>query len=425
MGWDLKLGSKQLLSFRSLSGDSAFSLSNPSTDFLNIVFGQSETTSGEVINQETALKFSAVFSGTDLIAKTIAALSFNVIEYQANGNQNIQYGHSLHYLLHTEPHPHYTSYWFRHMLISLTILWGDGYAEIIRGTNYNVIGFKLHHPRLVTTYMSGEEIYHKIDGREEPIADADMIHLMFWSDNGLTGKSLISMAGESIGTGTAMQKFSARFFKNGANLKTVLESDHVLKDEVYKRIKQSWREEQEGAENSFNTPILEQGLKAKSIGVSPEDAQLISSRKFQISEVARYLHIPLHKLADLEKATNNNIEHQGIEFVQETILPWSKQIELEFNRKIFRERERGKVATRLNIDSLLRGDTAARIAYAQGMWNMGAWCANDVLRSEGMNTFEGGDQHFVQSGFVPVEMAGKGFEESLRKKIESELNGKD
>ena len=100
------------------------------------------------------------------------------------------------------------------MLISLTILWGDGYTEIIRGTNYNVIGFKLHHPRLVSTYMSEGEIYHKIDGREQPVADADMIHLMFWSENGITGKSLIAMAGESIGTSTAMQKFSARFFKS-------------------------------------------------------------------------------------------------------------------------------------------------------------------------------------------------------------------
>lgn len=423
MGWDLKLGKNNLLSFRSLSEGSAFSSSN--SDILNMMFGNTETTSGEVINQETALKFSAVFSGTDLIAKTIAALSFNVIEYQGNGNQNIQYGHSLHYLLHTEPHPHYTSYWFRHMLVSLTILWGDGYAEILRGTNFNVIGFKLHHPRSVTTYMSDDEIYHKVEGREHPIADADMIHLMFWSDNGLTGKSLISMAGESIGTGTAMQKFSARFFKNGANLKTVLESDHVLKDEVYNRIKQSWRDEQEGAENSFKTPILEQGLKAKSIGVSPEDAQLIPSRKFQISEVARYLHLPLHMLADLERSTNNNIEHQGIEFVQMGILPWAKQIESEFNRKIFRERERGKVVTRLNLDSLLRGDTTTRIAYAQGMWNMGAWSANDVLRYEGMNTYEGGDERFVQSGFVPVQMAGQSFAENLRKQIESELNGKD
>ena len=426
MKWDFRVFGKKVLEFRGANPENpAFSLSNPNDEFVKFIFGGVGTISGEQVNEQTAMKFSAVFAGVDLVATTIASLAFDVRERDQSGNTRIATDHYLQYLIHDEPNPIMTSYWLRKILVQMAMLWGNGYAEIVRNANYKIQEIKIHHAALVTPRKVDGKIWYFIDGRDEPVSSLDMIHVFFWTDDGIKGKSLIHFASESIGTGLAMQKFSARFFKNGANLKTVLETDQVLKDAVYTRVKDSWRENQEGAENSFNTPILEGGLKAKAIGVDPEAAQLIASRKFQLSEVARVLHIPLHKLSDLDRATNNNIEHQSIEFVQDSIRPWCKQLEQEYNRKIFQETERGRLSVRLNIDSLLRGDINTRSEFYSKMFSIAVFCPNDILRMEGKNTYEGGDERYVQGAYVPVSMIKEKYQADILKRVQQQSKTKN
>lgn len=134
------------------------------------------------------------------------------------------------------------------------------------------------------------------------------------------------------------------------------------------------------------------------ISINPTDSGLIQSLKYGVEESARMYRIPLHMMASLERATNNNIEHQGIEFVVYCILPSVKRWENELNRKLFLTPEtRKRFFVRFNIDTLLRGDSAARAAYYSSMFNIGVLSQNDIRRLENMNPIgPEGDKYYVQ-----------------------------
>jgi len=420
--WKLNVFGKTLLELRSGESTSNFSLKDLGDDGLEILLGGGrKSNSGQIVNQKTAIGFSGVVSGVRVIAETIASLSFNVHRRTSNSNQEIDYSHTLQYLIHTAPFHLYTSFIFRETLISHSLYWGNGYAHIIRNSLNGILGFKILHPRTVTPYLDDDGfLWYKVYGIENPISSLDMIHIQGFVQDGIVGLALTDVAKESIGTGLSMQEFAAKFFANGANLKGALQTEQVLKEDTYKRIKESWQQNHEGKGNEWKTPILEGGLKYQPISFTPEQSQLLEARKFQLIEVARVLRIPPHKLADLSKSTNNNIEHQSIEFVTDTIRPWAKRIEGEFNRKIFKQREQSKRFVRLNMNSLLRGDVKARGEFYTKMFSCGAYSPNDILRHEGENTYDGGDQRYVQGAYIPVDIIKDKYKADFLKELQKQ-----
>jgi HK97 family phage portal protein len=143
---------------------------------------------------------------------------------------------------------------------------------------------------------------------------------------------------------------------------------------------------------------LEEGMKWSQMTVAPEAAQFILSRKFSVTEICRVFRIPPHMVMDLDRATFSNIEHQGIEFVQNTILPWCKRIEQEFNRKLLTEKEKPTTFTKLNLMGLMRGDAIARTTYYKNLFDQGALCANEIRAMEDMNSIgPEGDKYYVMT----------------------------
>jgi HK97 family phage portal protein len=220
----------------------------------------------------------------------------------------------------------------------------------------------------------------------------------------------LTAAREAIGMGLAAQSFGAQFFGNGANLGGVLIHPGTLTKDAAERLKRSWDSAQGGLENSHGTAVLEEGMKYERIGIPPNDAQFLESRKFQIADISRFFRVPLFMLNEMDNSSSRaNIEEQGISFVRDTVRPMVKAYESEINRKLFRQDERGEFYARFNLEGLLRGNIQSRYtAYAVGrQW--GWLSANDVRDMENMNPIDGGDIYVT-----PLNMANVATDDSTQ-----------
>lgn len=148
--------------------------------------------------------------------------------------------------------------------------------------------------------------------------------------------------------------------------------------------------------------LLDGGLTYTAIGIPPNDAQFIETRKFQIEEIARWFNIPPHKLKHLERSTNNNIEHQGIEYYTDTLLPWLVRWEQEINRKLIAPLEKNQQFAAHLVDGILRGDSASRGEFYGKLFMIGAITQNEIRAMENLNPIDGGDSPFVPVNMVPA-----------------------
>jgi len=233
-----------------------------------------------------------------------------------------------------------------------------------------------------------------------------VLHLRGLGSNGLIGFSPIMLMAEMVGLGIASQEYAARFFSNDGTPGGVMETDKKLSDPAYKRLSESWNVNHGGLSNRHRMAILEEGIKWHQIGIAPEQAQLLESRKFSVVEVARMFNVPAHKLKDLERATYSNIEQQSIEFVQDAIRPRCVRWEQRLMSALLSDEERASgVVIEHQIDGLLRGDFKTRMdGYAVG--RNGGWLSvNDIRRLENFNRIDNGDIYLQPVNYIEAGKA--------------------
>jgi len=384
--------------FRSSPENPSTSLSNPAA-WLTGLFGTSKT--GVQVSEDNALTFSAVYAAVRIISETIASIPLNV--YQADGETRVKaVGHPVQDLLAKAPNSVSSTFTFREAMASNLVLHGNAYAKIeMNAAGRPTALIPLNPMKVEVKVVDGEKVY--VFDKKHTYLDYEMLHFVGLSFNGLTGKSPLSMAREAVAIGLAAQEYGARFYSNGANAGGVITAPGRLNTEVVKRLRESWNRAQSGLGSSHSTAILEEGMKYEKIGLDPEAAQFLQSRKFQVNEIARIFRIPPSYLADLENSsTRANTEQQAIQFVRDCITPYVRRMEVELNRKLFREDEPNLYAY-FTMEGLMRGDQKARYeAYATArQW--GWLSVNDIRDLENLNPVEGGDIYLqplnmVQSG---------------------------
>jgi HK97 family phage portal protein len=384
--------------FRSSPENPSTSLSNPAA-WLTGLFGTSKT--GVQVSEDNALTFSAVYAAVRIISETIASIPLNV--YQADGETRVKaLGHPVQDLLAKAPNSVSSTFTFREAMASNLVLHGNAYAKIeMNAAGRPTALIPLNPMKVEVKVVDGEKVY--VFDKKHTYLDYEMLHFVGLSFNGLTGKSPLSMAREAVAIGLAAQEYGARFYSNGANAGGVITAPGRLNTEVVKRLRESWNRAQSGNSNSHSTAILEEGMKYEKIGLDPEAAQFLQSRKFQVNEIARIFRIPPSYLADLDNSsTKANVEQQAIQFVRDCITPYVRRMEVELNRKLFREDEPNLYAY-FTMEGLMRGDQKARYeAYATArQW--GWLSVNDIRDLENLNPVEGGDIYLqplnmVQSG---------------------------
>lgn len=379
---------------------------HPSQHSLAAIFGvQANTYAGPAVTEESALTFGAVYACIRIIAESVAMLPLHTYRKLANGGKEKATDVPIYNLLHRSPNPEMTSFEFRETLISHVASWGNGYAEIEwSGGGRPLALWPLNPGKMTVSRRRGELIYEYElpNGQTVTLPAWRIHHVRGLSGNGVVGYSPIRLAMQSIGVGLALEEYGGRFFGNGARPGGVLKHPGVLSDGAYKRLKESWSAENEGLSNAHRLKILEEGLDYQAIGIPPEEAQFLESKKFQVTEIARWFRVPPHMLADLERATFSNIEEQGLGFVIYTLQPWLVRHEQAIERDLLTEAERQTLFVEYLVNGLLRGNISSRFqAYQLAL--QGGWMnPNEVRSLENMNPYDGGDTYLMPLNMAPA-----------------------
>ena len=387
------------------------SLANPDP-WLAAAFSGPATATGIRVNADTAMRFTAVYAAVRILAETVATLPLIVYRRTENDGKERATDYFLYRLLHDQPNEEQTSVEFREMLQGHLALRGNAFAQIDRRMGLPARLVPLHPDRVdVERGRDGELLYRVRPDSGSPYTlsqrRGEVLHVRALSPDGVTGLNPIELFREAIALGLAYEEYSGRLFGNGANINGVLETPQAMSDEALGRFRKLWQQNYGGVGNAGKTAILEQGMKWQAIGIAPKDAEFIVSRKFQITEIARVFRVPPHMLADLERATFSNIEHQSLEFVRDTIRPWLVRWEQALTRDLIPPEDRGSYFVEFLIDGLMRGDLKSRYdSYAIGH-NNGWLSANDIRRLENMNPLPPGqgDVYLIPLNMVPAGTA--------------------
>ena len=379
------------------------------------------TTSGKTVTERSAMQMTAVYSCVRILAEAIAGLPLHLYRYGEDGSKEKAVSHPLYALLHDEPNPEMTSFVFRETLMTHLLLWGNAYAQIIRNGKGEVMALyplmpnrmavdRDEHGQLYYEYQTSQDDAHTMKGSVVRLSPRDVLHVPGLGFDGLVGYSPIAMAKNAIGLAIATEEYGSKFFANGATPGGVLEHPNVVKDP--ERVRSSWNQAFGGSANSNKVAVLEEGMKYTPISISPEQAQFLETRKFQIDEIARIFRVPPHMIGDLEKSSFSNIEQQSLEFVKYTLDPWVCRWEQSMQRALLKPDEKQQYFLKFNVDGLLRGDYQSRMnGYAVGRQN-GWMSANDIRELENLDRIakeDGGDLYLVNGNMVPLVSAGAAY----------------
>ena len=397
--------------------------------YYSLFFGS--TSSGKPVNENTAMQMTAVYSCVRILSEAVAGLPLGLYRYNDSGGKEKAPQHPLYSLLHDEPNPEMTSFAFRETLMGHLLLWGNAYAQIIRNARGEVLALYPLMPNKMTVDRDGYgRLYYLYQrtmddaptlgsGQQVYLRPEDVLHIPGLGFDGLVGYSPIAMAKNAVGLAIATEEYGAKFFANGAAPGGVLEHPGVVKDPA--RVRESWNSVYQGSSNAHRVAVLEEGMKYTPIGISPEQAQFLETRKFQINEIARIFRVPPHMVGDLEKSSFSNIEQQSLEFVKYTLDPWVVRWEQAMCRVLLSNSEKPEYFIKFNVDGLLRGDYASRMSgYATARQN-GWMSSNDIRELENLDRIPaelGGDLYLINGAMTKLEDAGAFINASTQQKEE-------
>lgn len=363
-----------------------------------------ESDAGIAISGPVALQCSAIWACVRIRAQMMGHFPLTVYRRNPKGIEVLE-GHSLYPILHDSPNALMTSMEWRQALSVNFDLYGNAFVKITTEKDRVVALQPLASARMSILSDNGNLKYEYAlkNGSKETYQPDQILHLRNFSLDGIVGLNPIEQERHTVGLAVAQQKFGAAIYKNGGRVAGVLEHPASLSKEAVDRLRETWMKIHGGAENSGQIAILWEGMKYNAIGLSPGDAQYIEARKFQLGEIARIYGVPPHLIADLDRATFSNIEHQGIEFVTYTIAPMCVLWEQRIKKSLLNRPDDRGVYAKFNVAALMRGDASARANFYASMVQNGIMSRDECRELEEL-TRRGGpaDELTVQSNMLDL-----------------------
>lgn len=351
---------------------------------------------------KSALTLSAFYNAIDILSSDIAKLPKHVFKKEGE-NRNKFPEHPVNYLLSVRPNPKMTPYDFWKVIEILRLLKGNAFAEIVRNNNTGrPIAWNILDNKDVEILETSENLYYRCKGRL--IDSADILHFKGFSLDGKVGVGVVTYAAAQLGVSLEAQEYGSTIYKNRGVSYGVIESDKSIVDSNKRLISEGFTSKL-SEQNPHKAPVLDEGLKYKSIAITPAEAQFLETNKNGIIEVCRWLNIAPHKLKDLSSANYSNIYQQSIEHVQDSVLPRVVAKEQELDFKCFGEKEQATLYIKFNMSVLLRADLAAKGDYYTKMILNGSYVRNEVRALEDMNPLEGLDEPLQPLNMQTIEMA--------------------
>ena len=381
-------------------------------------FFMGSSTSGKRVNERSAMQMTAVYSCVRILSEAVAGLPLHLYQYTDKGSKEKAVDNPLYFLLHDEPNTEMTSFVFRETLMTHLLLWGNAYSQIIRNGKGEAVGLYPLMPdrmtvgrdekgRLYYEYMVSNDDAKTLKDGMVRLSPYDVLHIPGLGFDGLVGYSPIAMAKNAIGLAIAAEEYGSKFYANGATPSGILEYPGTVKEPD--KVRESWNAGFGGSSNAHKIAVLEEGMKYTPISISPNEAQFLETRKFQINEIARIFRVPPHMVGDLEKSSFSNIEQQSLEFVKYTLEPWLVRWEQAMQRSLIPQDDKSKYFIKFNVDGLLRGDYQSRMqGYATARQN-GWMSANDIRELENLDRIpgeDGGDLYLINGNMMPLSMSG-------------------
>jgi HK97 family phage portal protein len=319
-----------------------------------------------------------------------------------DGSMRLAAEHKNYDLIHSRPNPNMSSMTWRTAMIASVCSNGNGYSWIKRDGAARAVAFiPLASEKTSPVKVLGKLMYATTqtdNGQAAFIDPQHILHFMNFSLDGIVGLSPIGVCKNCFGLGLAAEKYGCQFFGNGARASGVFSHPDALDEEARENLVKSVRERANG-ENALSPMVLEEGMKWTQMSIPPNEAQFIATRQWQKEEVTSLYRVPLHLVQSLLRATNNNIEHQGLDYVRFCLAPRAVNFEQEINYKILA----GPYVCEHNFMDLTRGDFASQTAGLMLLRNGGVYHANDVLRTLRQTPIpedEGGNIRIVQGANV-------------------------
>lgn len=391
----------------------------------------SKTMAGSVVSPEQAMRITAVYACVRIIAEGIASTPLHLYQNRPEGGKDRANTHALSVVFGGIPNEENTTQELLEYVIASLLLHGNSYCQVIRRAG-RVVSLEPLDPTCMTPRRTDSGVlvfdYRANGGELVTYQKGDLWRVCGLSSDGVNGYSPIRQAREALGVSVSAERHAAQTFSNGASIPGVFEIDKALTDEGFVRLQEQINSQTGNLGSMMKPMLLEDGLSYKSISMTLADAQFIESRKFQIAEIARMFSVPLHKLAELDKSSFNNIEHQSLEMVRDTFRPWCTRIEQTIRRDLLTQREKPLYFAKFNLEGLLRGDTKTRYDAHASSLNNGWKCVNEVREVEDMNPIEGGDVYRIplnmgEAGEIDAEPAAEsGAAEQLDALITRQVN---
>lgn len=380
------------------------------------------TASGIEVEPDNVMKVDTILACVRVIAESMAALPFELLTVDKDGSVNPALDHPVYELLRWQPNDETTAYEYRLQIVADAIIWGTGYAQVRRDGRGRVVDTwqlqaKHMKPKRVPEKEGGRLVFIYSpaavvgEGQQKPteimLELNEVLRLQVLPNGGIMASSIVDLQKEAIGASKASEQYASEFFANGGVVSGVLEVAEEMSEPSYERLKKDWKESHSAKGQRHGVPILEGGAKFNPIALNHEETQLLETRKFQRSTLAGLLRVPAHMINDLEKATFSNIEHQDLNFVKHTLRPWMTNWEQRCRMTFLSKEERKTLRFRHDDRDLLRGDFPTRMdGYSKAVM-AGVFSPNDCRRMEHLNTFEGGDEYFVNGTLVNIKDVGK------------------
>lgn len=377
---------------------------NPSTPlsspdaWLWDALGGRRSAAGVAVNEQTAMALSAVYSCVQILASTLGQVPLHLYRRLDRGRELVR-DDQAGIAVSRRPNARMTSITWRETGQGHAALWGNSYHWIDWGNNARPRGIYPLFPNVtVPELKAGRLVYRtQLDNRGKRVNveldSAEVLHIPALGFDGLKGYSPIQLQREQLGAAMATQEYSARFFGGGAHVGGLITFPNTVNDKA--AVREAWAAAHSGADKAFRTAVLDQGAQYNRIGIPPEDAQFLETRKFQAEEIAAMFRIPPHMIARLDKATFSNIEHQSLEFVMHTMLPWFVRWEQELDRKLLGVRagpDADELFFRFNLNGLLRGDQKSRFEAYHNAIADGWMTRNEARELEELNPLDGLDE---------------------------------
>ncbi|OPY83442.1 MAG: Phage portal protein [Syntrophus sp. PtaU1.Bin005] len=346
-----------------------------------------ESSAGIHINENVALGIPAVFACVRVLTEAIASLPLLTYERFDNGDKDRARSFSLFRLLHDSPNPLMTSFELRELLVGHLCLRGNAYCYIERDQGEVVALWPLH-PDKVNVELSGRALVykHQADGVEKVYPMEDILHIRGLSADGIIGYSPLTLLRDCFGYSKAVQEYSSSYFRNDASPGGILTTPNALNSQSHANLRDAWTGGHAGKGKHHKVAVLDNGLQWQSVGVSPQDSQLIESQKFSVVEIARVFRVPLNLVMDYERSTYSNVTEQNRSFLTHTLQPWLTRIEQAMMKSLLTEAEKEKYFIEHLTQGFLRSDTKTRYESYKIAIESGFMTVDEVRQLENMNS---------------------------------------